>query len=226
MPHFQLITNEDGSIAQILCDGVPYQEAVRLEPAYAIVSTYFKLAAGNLNSMTPEKDAELRRFHGLQAFLMSLTGVEAFTNVFFLIYGRERQDARLLEINAERFGPLVPRLARLIDQAFAAPLAEQDQLLTRIRELYQLRNTIVHPRWNPTSMTLGGPVPVHIDGLIQNFQATFENASFCREAFLWCLLLVVRIASAAGNTDPAAFCFFWTGVTDLREDQLTRELAS
>ena len=202
----------------------PHADAVRLEPAYAIVSTYFKLAGGNLRPMICDVDAEMRRFHGLQAFLMSLTGVEAFTNVFFLLHGREHSNPAVLQINAERHGPLVPRIDRLIDSAFGAAIIDQARILQRIRDLYQLRNEIVHPRWEPASMTLGGAATIHIEGLCQNFQSTFESPEFCREAYLWCLLLVMRIGQAAGNANPESFCFFWTGVSGLTEAWIVAEL--
>jgi hypothetical protein len=224
MPHFSLHTNEDGSIRQILRDGQPYDTAIRLEPAYSIVSTYFKLAAGNLKPMPQDADGEMRRFHGLQAFLMSLTGAEAFTNIYFQLLAHERGNTELLAKVSERYGPLVPRLAACLELAFDSPLDDQGSLLQRIRDLYQLRNQIVHPRWDPASVTIGGTIPILIAGMSQNFQATFEDEAFCREAFLWCLLLIVRVARAAGNTSTESFCFFWTGVEGLTEEWLVSQL--
>lgn len=224
MPHFTLLTNDDGSIRQILRDGQPHDRAVRLEPAYNIVSTYFKLAAGNLRPMAGAPDDEMRRFHGVQAFLMSLVGVEAFTNVFFQLLAGERNNSELLARVNLRHGPLAQRLLDCIDLAFGQPLDGQDLLIQRIRELYRLRNQIVHARWDPASMTLGGTVPIFIQGMSQNFQATFEDEVFCREAFFWCLLLVSRVARAAGNEAVDAFCFFWTGQQGVREEWLMEQL--
>ncbi len=224
MPHYTLLTNDDGSVRQILRDGQPYNQAVRLEPAYNIVSTYFKLAGGNLRPMAQAPDDEMRRFHGLQAFLMSLVGVEAFTNVFFQLLAEERNNPELLARVNVRHGPLVPRLSDCIDLAFGQPLEDQDALLQRIGELYRLRNQIVHARWDPASMVLGGALPIFIQGMSQNFQATFEDEVFCREAFFWCLLLVTRVARAAGNQAVEGFCFFWTGQQGVSEDWLMDRL--
>lgn len=82
MPHFTILTNDDGSVVQILCDGEPHDGGVSFEPPHQIVSTYFKIARTNLDAMRTEKESNRKRPLGLQAFLMSLTGVEAFTNVF------------------------------------------------------------------------------------------------------------------------------------------------
>lgn len=223
MPHFTIKTNDDGSIAEILKDGAPHAEGIRLEPAWAIVRTYFELAAGNLKPMAGDVDAEMRRFHGLQTFLMSLTGVEAFTNVFFLLLGHERNDHAIIKATGKQT-PLVKRLEGLIELAFGKKLSDHELILERVRRLYQLRNQIVHPRWEPASMVLGGEVPVFIAGLAQNFQATFEDEAFCREAFLWCVLLVARVGQAAGNTDISGFCHFWAAVYGLKEDWLLKEL--
>lgn len=220
MPHYALATNDDGSVRQILRDGESYDQAIRLEPAWSIVSTYFKLARGNLGPMARASDVEMRRFHGLQAFLMSLTGVEAFTNVFFRLHGENTGNSSLLDRVGER-GPLVPRLRACLNLAFARSLDDQDVLLGQVRELYQLRNQIVHPQWDPASLSMDGAIVIH--GLAQNFQAAFEDDVFCLEAFCWCLLLVVRVGKLAGNTDTG-FAFHWTGQYGLTEEYLLERL--
>ncbi len=83
MPHFTWITDEEGIFTQVLKDGEPYEGRVKLEQVYAIVRTYFRLAKVDLDHMCNAADDDERRFWGLQAFLMSLTGIEAFTNTFF-----------------------------------------------------------------------------------------------------------------------------------------------
>lgn len=225
MPHFTFISNDDDTIAQVLKDGQPYDEGVKLEPAWQIVSTYFKLAGGNLKPMAKTADDEARRFHGLQAFLMSLTGVEAFTNIFFQLLADELNKPDLLK-KVRQQGPLVPRLTACIGLAFDAPLENQAMLLQRVRELYQLRNQIVHPRWDPASITIVSEYPIMISGLAQNFQRTFEDVTFCHEAFFWCLLLIARIGKARGNNEEGvgAFCFQWAGMYGLRESWLLTQL--
>jgi hypothetical protein len=205
-----------------LKDGVPHSAGIKLEPAWAIVRTYFEIAAGNVNRMAAEKDPKGRRSLGLQAFLMSLTGVEAFTNVFFLLLGRERNNGAVIKA-AKKQAPLVKRLECLIELALDKALVDQEMILQRLRDLYQLRNQIVHPRWEPASMTLAGEIPMTFQNLSQNFQIAFEDVTLCREAYLWCLLLVARVGIATGNTG-SGFCFFWAGVHDLREDVLLNEL--
>lgn len=222
MPHFTLNPNDDGTVSTILKDGVPHAEGVKLEPAWAIVRTYFEVAAGNIDQMKCATDPKLRRSLGLQAFLMSLTGIEAFTNVFFLLLGRGRSDDDIIKA-VKKQAPLIKRLASLIEISFDQPLADQDLILKRVRELYQLRNQIVHPRWEPASMLVAGEVPIIIHDLSQNFQIAFEDVTLCREAYLWCLLLVSRVGKNAGNTD-SGFCFFWAGEYGLSEDVLLKEL--
>lgn len=144
MAHFAFILNDDGSIAHILRDGALHQETVVLEQVHSVVTTYFKAANQNIVAMENVTDREQLRFRGLQAFLMCLTGVEAFTNVFFHILGEERQLAELLRRAGRRQGPLIQRLTDCLSLAFHGPLEGQGQLMSRIGELYQLRNQIVH----------------------------------------------------------------------------------
>jgi hypothetical protein len=224
MPHFTLRLNENGSIRQLLRDGEPYNRAIKLEPAYMIVSTYFRLAASNIAGMAKAPDGELRRFHGLQAFLMTLTGVEAFANVFFTLHGKNNNNDALLNKVRERNGALVPRLTACIPLAFGGPVEDQDRLLGRIRELYALRDQIVHPRWDPTSAAIDGETSLRFNGFALNVQAGFEEERLCREAFLWCMLLVIRIASAAQTTDIEAFCRLWTCQEGASEGAILEQL--
>lgn len=224
MPSFSLMLNDDGSVRHLLRDGEPYDRAIRLEPAYAIVATYFSLSASNIAGLAGAGDDELRRFHGIQAFLMALTGVEAFTNVYFTLRAHETGDDALKAIVDAARGSLLARLERCIACAFAEPLTGQDALIARLRELFAMRAQIVHPRWDPSSATIAGVFPLHIDGLAMNFQSSFEDERLCREAFLWCLLLVIRIAVAAGVEDVTAFCRFWTRQENVTEGGVLRQL--
>lgn len=224
MPHFDIILNEDGSTARIVRDGAPHNESVTLEPANQIVSTYFKMATSNLTGMK-NADGELRRHLGLQAFLVSLTGVEAFNNIFFQQLALERNHPELLAVVSQQSGPLVKRLEKCLTLAFSNPLPAQDALTQRIGQLYRLRNNIVHPRWEPTSMCLVGELPVTISGLAQNFQAAFENEEFCRETFWWCVKLVAEIGRAAGNTVIEGHCFHWTGIYGVTDERLCENLS-
>lgn len=224
MPHFTILTDDDGSVRQLLVDGVPHEGGIKLEQVFAIVSTYFKLAADNLHVMASCNDDELLRKYGLQSFLMSLTAIEAFTNVFFTLLGMQKENSELLKVAGRRSGPLLKRLRACLGLAFAEPLSEQELLLEQIGRLYSLRNQIVHPRWEPASMTIGGDTTIHIKGLTQSFQASFESETLCMECYQWCLLLVIRVARAAGNRTVDGFCFHWTGEYGLSEEEVLAKL--
>ena len=224
MPSFSLLLNDNGSVRQLLRDGLPYDRSIRLEPAYAIVATYFRLSASNIAGLAGSQDEELRRFHGIQAFLMALTGVEAFTNVYFTLRARQTSDAALHAAVEAKKGSLLARLERCVACAFSNSLIDQDALIARLRALFAMRAQIVHPRWDPASATIGGVIPLHIDGLSMNFQASFEDEHLCREAFLWCLLLVIRVAMAARVQDIVGFCSLWTGQENVSEGDVLRQL--
>ncbi len=224
MPNFTLETNPDGSIKQIYKDGQHYNEAIRLERPFDVVNIYFKTARGNLGAMRGTTEPELLRSYGLQSFLMSLTGVEAFTNVFFHVFANKHQRPDV-KVRGEKKDSLLKRLEDLIQLAFGGPLENHELILGKIKELYQLRNDTVHPRFEPSSVAMLGPMPLIIRGMTISFQAIFDDASFCMEAHLWCMLLVVRIGKAAGAQDLSAFCFHWTGAAPgISEDYLLRKL--
>src|SRR6478609_1233654 len=98
MPHFVFDLNEDESINAIYKDGLKLETGTRLEMPVAIVQTYFGAALRALARMTEsDDDREDNRSHGLQAFLMSLVGTEAFLNVFFHQVGREKGLAKVID---------------------------------------------------------------------------------------------------------------------------------
>lgn len=97
MPDFLIELNKDGTIRQTYKDGMPIPGA-KLEMRESIVQTYFKACEKNLLEMKKiTDDSDLRRLFGLQSFLMSLLGVEAFLNVFFHAVAREKKPRRCLE---------------------------------------------------------------------------------------------------------------------------------
>ncbi|WP_028967918.1 hypothetical protein [Sphingomonas phyllosphaerae] len=224
MPHYHIDTHENGSIRGILRDGEPQPESVSLEQLFSIVTLYFKLAGSNLQLLERADSKPLRRAHGVQAFIMSLTGVEAFTNTYFKLRGQELGDTRLEERVSQRHGSLTRKIEQLMAMTPEGSIEDQTRIIGRIHGLSQLRNDLVHPQWEPASMTLGGNVPIKIEGLVRNFQAAFEDALFCREALMWCLLLVARVGKARGNADLSPFLFHWTGIYGLTEAQILSEL--
>jgi len=209
MAHFSFTTDQEGRVTEILKDGAPHPESVTLEQVYAVLRTYFEAAHFNIRAMPSATPASLR-FHGLQAFLMTLTGVEAFTNVYFHLKADQTQRPDIMA-QVEGRASVAKRLEKLIGMTFGSQIEGQELILSKISHLYGLRNTIVHPRWAPATAALGGSVPILIEGLVQNYQATFENQEFCAEAFKWCLLLVCRVGALAGARDDGGFCIYWTG---------------
>src|SRR3546814_4957349 len=88
MPHFELDLDQDGAALSIYKDGELIDGAISLESPNSIVQTYFVSAVRNIDAMTvgdnPDGDrARDHRHFGLQAFLMSLVGTEAFLNIYF-----------------------------------------------------------------------------------------------------------------------------------------------
>ncbi len=224
MPHFIFNTNEDGTIAQILKDGQPHDAAVRLEQAFSIVTIYFRIAASNVACMVGEAQREARRSLGLQSFLMSLTGLEAFTNTYFHLRARELGNQAIINRIEQTHGSLSRKIEELVEMTGDGPLAEQDAIIQRVFELAQLRHEIVHPHWLPSALTIGGEVPIHIDGLVENRQTIFEDEMLCREALLWCLLAVARVGQARGHEDLRGFMFHWTANYGLTLEAILEEL--
>ena len=225
VPHFVFEANEDGSIARILKDGQPHGGSVRLEQLYSVVTIYFRLAADHLTRMAGLDDRNQRRAAGLQAFLMSLTGLEAFTNTFFHLRAQELGSEAIMTRIRQTHGSLSRKIGDLIALTPEGHLTDQEQLLERIFELSQLRNDIVHPRWTPSELTLASEMPIHILGLVENRQAVFEDAALCKEALLWCLLVVARAGQARGHEELSGFLFHWTGNYGLTLDAILAQLA-
>lgn len=224
MPHYLFEYNVDGTISRILRDGQPIEQGVRLEQMYSVVTTYFTIASQNLHQMQQNNTDATRRYFGLQSFVMSLTGMEAFTNTYFHLRAQELENNEMLDRIAQTHGSLSRKIADLLEMTPDPPLRDQDMLINRIWQFSQMRNEIVHPRWQPSQLTLGGPVPIIIQGLVENRQALFEDITLCREAHLWCLLLIARIAEARGHADVSGFMFYWTANYQLTLPTLLSEL--
>ncbi|MEN3974599.1 hypothetical protein [Emcibacter sp. SYSU 3D8] len=224
MPHFDIETTEGGSVRRILRDGEPYNESVSLEPLFSVVTVYFQAAAANLHLLDNEATRERRRAYGVQSFVMSLTGVEAFTNTYFRLRANELSNQRMLERIVQRHGSLTNKIRELLAMTPQSAIEDQDMILDRVHALSLLRNDLVHPHWEPASMTIVGDMPLMIDGLVHNFQAAFENPAFCREALMWCVLLVAQIGRSGGSHDFAGFLFHWTGFYGFTEQVVLTSL--
>ena len=224
MAHFQIETNDDGSVQRILRDGEPHDQSVSLEPLFSIVSPYFKAAELNIQFLEKAEERPLRRTYGMQSFVMIFTAIEAFANTYFRLQGEEFRNRQMIDRVGQRHGSLTRKIRELFAMIPEIQIEDQNMILNRLHELSQLRNALVHPQWQPASMTLAGSTPLGISGLVQNFQAAFEDRTFCREALMWCLLFVARVGRSRGNQDVSGFLFHWTGIFGLSEQQMVSEL--
>lgn len=211
MAEFIIELNEDNTVKRVLRDGAPDSSAGQLEQLFSIVTIYFRLANSNLNQMRSMNDAMDRRACGVQAFIMSLTGLEAFANTYFHLRAREIKRLDLEQRVEQNRSTLAQKFRDLIALVGDPEMHDQEALLARIFQFSSLRNALVHPRWTPSSLVVSSDAPIVINDLVENFQAQFENQRFCHEALFWCLLVVARIAEARGNSDVSGFMFHWTG---------------
>ena len=224
MPQFEFKINEDGSIARILRGNLPHAQSVTLEQVYSVVTIYFRLAETNLMQLSGQTSNEKKRSFGLQSFLMSLTGLEAFTNTYFHLRGDQLKNNEILRRIEKRSGPLSEKFRDLVALTNDGPLSFEDNLIARIQELSQLRNEIVHPRWVPSSLVMNGLAPTEINGLVESPHAIFEEAQFCCEALMWCLLAVARVGQSRETGDVSGFLFHWTGIFGLTLPMIEKKL--
>jgi hypothetical protein len=224
MPHFIIDTNEDGAIRQIFKNGMPHNEAVRLEQHFSIVKTYFKSAERNLKMLENQQADEDKRHYGLQSFLMAITGIEAFTNTYFHQRSVALGKPEMLKRIGQSHGSITQKIVTLLELSGDRPLHNQNELIERLYELTQLRNEIVHPRWEPSQISIPGGVWLNIEGLAVNRQALFEDVVLCKEVLDWCLLLVARVGQSLGLTSISGFMFRWTGQYGLTLARLLSDL--
>jgi hypothetical protein len=113
MPHFVFESDADGNIVRILKDDQLHEESVRLEQLFSIVTVYFRLASEHLERMASLRDSNARRCAGLQSFLMSLTGLEAFTNTFFHLRAQEIESKEMIARIKQSHGSLSKKISEL-----------------------------------------------------------------------------------------------------------------
>jgi hypothetical protein len=224
MPLFIFETNDDGTIRRVLKNGSLHDHPIVLEQHFSVVVTYFKIARRNLNSLAKIEDQANQRYHGLQSFLMSMTGLEAFTNTYFQQRAEELGKANMLARIERRDGSITSKIADLLEMSGDGPLIDQDALIQRLFELSQLRNEMTRPRWQPSELVVTGQVPIIFEGLVENRQALFEDIDFCREALNQCLLLVARVAQSIGVEFVPSFLFHWTGHYEISLQTILSEL--
>lgn len=200
----------DGRIKTIYKDGKPLTESVQLETPQGIVRTYFTAAKLNLSQMTSDtRYRQKNRHYGLQSFLMSLVGLEAFLNVHFHMLGREKGLLEVVKAVTIGNGTVEAKIKNLSQACYGRHLPGHRVINKRIPELYNLRSAIVHPKWEPSTLGTSGLV---FDGVTDNFQTAFQDLEFCREALSWCLLVVARVGVLQWPTEPDAFLLQWTGL--------------
>ena len=101
-----------------------------------------------------QKSNEQRRFCGLQCFLMAITGVEAFTNTYYHQRSEEVGKPEMLIRIGQSHGSITRKIVELQEMSGDDALRDQDALIQRLHELTQLRHEIVHPRWEPSQMSM------------------------------------------------------------------------
>ena len=218
---FEYADDNSGRIKAIYRDGKQITKPIRLEMPSAIVQTYFKAAFRNCRAMTEsDDDREDNRQHGLQSFLMSLVGLEAFLNIHFHMVGREKNLPEVIKAVTAGTSTVESKIKNLSYACYGKHLAGQKTINKKIRELYDLRSAIVHPKWEP--MTLG-MAEVVFDGVADNFQQAFEDREFVREAMRWCLLVVARVGLLNNPETADLFMNRWTTFSDTNES-LSRDL--
>jgi hypothetical protein len=219
--NFEYDDDGSGRIKAIYREGKRLTKGIRLELPSAIVQTYFKAAFRNCRAMTEnEDDREDNRHNGLQSFLMSLVGLEAFLNIHFHMVGREKSLPEVIKAVTVGKSTVESKIKNLSYACYNKHLTDQKLISKKIRELYDLRSAIVHPKWEP--MTLGMAEMV-IDGMSDNFQQVFEDREFVREAMRWCLLVVVRVGLLNNPETADLFMKRWTTFSDTNET-LSRDL--
>jgi len=71
---------------------------------------------------------------------------------------------------------------------------------------------------------MNGLAPTEINGLVESPHAIFEEAQFCCEALMWCLLAVARVGQSRETGDVSGFLFHWTGIFGLTLPMIEKKL--
>ena len=97
MPHFEIILDSSGAVETVVKDGKKFGKKVQLEQLYSSSAFYFKAAIENIRRMEQKENELFLEMLGVQSFLMSLTGLEAFTNSYFMLRAKEKFSDQLKE---------------------------------------------------------------------------------------------------------------------------------
>lgn len=198
-------------VETIFKDGEPVPGSIRLELPSQVPQTYFLAALKHLSEMAPDAHWSDLRTSGVQGFLMALIGLEAFVNIYFSQIAREKRLHEALDMIAKRTSTMESKVAHLPRRVFGTSLPDQTTLTRKVRQLYDLRTRLVHPRVEHSSMNMGG---FTLSGIIDNFHRPLEDPVFVRETLVWCLLVIARIGIHAQDGKSDLFVKFWTGAND------------
>ena len=162
--------------------------------------------------MQSETDDFTLEMLGVQSFILALTGLEAFINTYFLQRANETNNLALeSKINLVK-GNVGERLKKMPKLSSDRPLVEQSRLINELKTLSELRNAIVHPRWNPSSVSFQSQLPIQIHGLVINIRGVLRDQEFCESAFWKTILPIARIAEQREIEQIQEFLFHWTGL--------------
>lgn len=225
MPHFHIISDESGSVVRIERDGKNIRGPLQLEQAFSVSSFYFKAAAVNLDNLVRPENLELREQYGVQAFLLSLTGVEAFLNTCYLLRAQESGNQELVSAVNSKSGKLQDRLKEFVRLSGDAPLQDLQQITDRLSKLSIFRHSLVHPRWVPSSLDMSGGLSMSFGGLVENARLPVKDHLFCVEAFWWCIYAVALVGVSRGSVPLDGFLFHWTGLFNIDMKSVRAKLA-
>jgi hypothetical protein len=211
MPHYEILLDNSGAVTSVERDGKSVKHDVQLEQLYSVSTFYFNSAIENIKRLEQKENIAFSETLGVQSFLMSLTGLEAFINTYFLLRAQEKSSEQLSASVNSKSGKLHERLTSFVQMAGDEPLQDKQRITDRLSKLSAFRHALVHPRWEPASLTMTGAAPIVINGLVENARSPATDPLFCREAFWWCVYAVALVGQSRGGTQLDGFIFHWTG---------------
>ncbi len=227
VPKFRMEMGPDGRVQRLTRDGVPNSSSrLVLLPVHQISAAYFVIAEDHLAQMKGTNDIGEINQHGLQAFLMAITGLEAFINGFFHLLSLERRMPALLDLTESRQGSLSERIEKLAKIAFGRKLRDHRAIMASVTSLSATRNGFVHPKWQPASLEIDF-LPISFQRLVEDPFWRFYEENLAAEAISWCYLVIARVLEATAIPYDGSL-FHWTGkfgisIAEIEASTLRRE---
>ena len=210
MPKFEMQFASDGkTVGRILKDGADHKKGVVLEQCYSVVSIYFEMAAREIDLSRSLTDQKKLRESGLKCLLFCMTGIEAFTNTYFLLISSNENRDSILKVIESKTGTTLERLKDLMKIAFVRKAVHHVSLFGTLSRMQDLRHHIVHPKWVPSSASFDN---IEIRGLVENKLSACEDKKFIQKTYYWSILLLAEIARLEVGTEVPGFLFYWAGV--------------